>query len=148
MRTLIISISVVILIGCKSNSANERDSSNTSDSISELVVKIDSLELTDAAGELLNSVVLSESKINDIDLPFPLKDMTKDLESLFHDCSIKKEVGKQDGPDFPLYSIKCGNKEIGFFASIRSKKQGKFLNQDSKLTKAQNISANLIILAR
>ncbi len=31
---------------------------------------------------------------------------------------------------------------------IRSKKQGKFLNQDSKLTKAQNISANLIILAR
>ena len=116
MRTLIICFFLAILIGCNSNTTNKKDNSNASVNNSKLVEKIDSLDMTGVSGELLNTVVLSENKINDIDLPFPLKDMTKNLESLFHECSIKKEIGKQDGPDFPLYSIKCADKEIGFFA--------------------------------
>lgn len=116
MKTLIICTAFAILIGCNSNSVKEQVNSNTSDTISELVVETDSLELTNDSSEFLNTVVLSESKINEIDLPFPSKDMTKDLEFLFRDCSIKKEVGKQDGPDFPLYSINCADKEIVFFA--------------------------------
>lgn len=116
MRTVIISIMLSVLISCSPGPQDKRGGINTSDTGSSLLSKNDSFEAPDHTGELLDPVVLSESKINDIALPFPLKDMTEDLASLFHDCSIKKEVGEQDGPDFPLYSIKCAGKQIGFFA--------------------------------
>lgn len=61
------------------------------------------------------SVVLFESKINEIQLPFPKKDMVSDLQSLFGQYKILKEIGQQDGPDFPLYSIKHENADIVFF---------------------------------
>jgi len=116
MRELITCIFLATMIGCNSNLAKEQTDTNASNTISGQADKVDSLELTDNSGGLPYPVVLSESKINDIDLPFPLKDMTYDLKSLFYDCSITKEIGKQDGPDFPLYSIKCADNEIGFFA--------------------------------
>lgn len=116
MRILIICLSLAINIGCNLEPVGEQDSSNAPVTSCQKVVKMDSVESTNDAGELLNPIVLSERKINDIDLPFPLKDMTEELEFLFRDCSINKEIGKQDGPDFPLYSIRCEDKEIGFFA--------------------------------
>jgi len=67
------------------------------------------------AGELLGSVIISEHKINNIALPFPQEDMTKELESVFKSCEVTKEIGQQDGPDFPLYSITCGEKELCYF---------------------------------
>ena len=42
--------------------------------------------------------------------------MTADLATLFGNCSVQKEMGQQDGPDFPLYSVTCSNKDLVFFS--------------------------------
>jgi len=116
LRKLIICLSIPFALGCTSNSVHDLGNSHTSDTISEQVVKVDSLEIADDTNYWSIDVVLSENSINDIKLPFPRKGMTKDLAKLFQGCSISKEVGQQDGPDFLLYSINFNERELGFFA--------------------------------
>jgi hypothetical protein len=42
--------------------------------------------------------------------------MLSDLKINFKGFTVTKEIGQQDGPDFPLYSIKDENGQICFFA--------------------------------
>lgn len=60
--------------------------------------------------------ILNENSIGNIPLPLPRKNMVPDFKKFFSDKNVKKEVGKQDGPDFPMYSVY--NQEIltSFFA--------------------------------
>lgn len=60
-------------------------------------------------------IILFENKINEVPLPFPKKEMTFDLKSLFGAYKVQKKIGQQDGPNFPLYSVKNNGKDIAFF---------------------------------
>lgn len=44
--------------------------------------------------------------------------MLTDLQNAFKGWTVTKEVGQQDGPDFPLYSIKTGNNESAFWYGL------------------------------
>ena len=60
-------------------------------------------------------LVLKENGLNNIALPFKRKDMLSTLSKLFADFQVTKEMGQQDGPDFPLYSVKDQETELVFF---------------------------------
>jgi len=116
MRRIITYLPFAIFVACNPSTVHDKNNSITTDTSREVVPVSPTPKLEVESGELVNTIVLSERNINAIQLPFPLKDMTKDLEALFQDCSITKEIGEQDGPNFPLYSIKCANRDLGFFA--------------------------------
>ncbi|WP_149303806.1 hypothetical protein [Pareuzebyella sediminis] len=61
-------------------------------------------------------LLLFEDHIGTIPLPFPRKNMLSDLREAFRPLTVTKEIGQQDGPDFPLYSIRNGSKEVAYFS--------------------------------
>ena len=61
-------------------------------------------------------IILTDSSIADIPLPFPREEMLPRLESAFEGYTVTKEIGQQDGPDFPLYEVMDGEETIMFFA--------------------------------
>jgi len=60
-------------------------------------------------------VVLKEDSINDLDLPFPERDMYKELSSHFQNFKVFDKIGIQDGPDFRMISLVKEEKEILYF---------------------------------
>jgi len=63
-----------------------------------------------------DSIILYEDHLGDIPLPFPKREMLDELRQVFANLVVEKEVGEQDGPDFPLYSIKRVDGEIAYFS--------------------------------
>ncbi|MTI30863.1 DUF1131 family protein [Xanthovirga aplysinae] len=78
--------------------------------------KTTEIEDEDSTEALLDSITIYENRINEIPLPFPRKEMLEKLKKSFIQLGVTKEIGQQDGPDFPLYSLKNGETEICFFA--------------------------------
>lgn len=67
---------------------------------------------TTSAGQ----IVLTDSSIAGVPLPFPREEMLPTLVSAFAGYTVEKEIGQQDGPDFPLYQVMDGEQTIVFFA--------------------------------
>ena len=66
--------------------------------------------------EKKDSITIYEDRIGNIPLPFPKREMLDELKQSFKTFTIVKEMGQQDGPDFPLYALKRGDKELGYFS--------------------------------
>lgn len=100
-----------ILISCgegqKKNtgsaSKNDLETENTSNSV-------------DTNSEESKSIIIYENRLKEISLPFPRQEMLEQLKKSFKSFEIVKELGQQDGPDFPLYSLKKKETEICFFS--------------------------------
>jgi len=60
--------------------------------------------------------ILTENSIADIPLPFPRKEMLNKVTNAFQNYQVTKEVGQQDGPDFPVYLVKYQEETVLFFA--------------------------------
>ena len=61
-------------------------------------------------------LVLYEDSLNGIKIPFETNDnLLYYLQSKLNPYSVKKEIGQQDGPDFPLYTVQKEELEILFF---------------------------------
>jgi len=58
-------------------------------------------------------ILISENSLNSLSLPLPERDMLQDLQDMLIGYTVTKEIGQQDGPDFPLYSISAGDEKIG-----------------------------------
>ena len=128
MKSLLIFALLISMIACKENQVSEHitvvlTDTTTKPEINHSIpksvkpstsVNTDTLEVR--LDTLKHTIVLSENKINNIDLPFPLKDMTATLDSLFEGCKVTKGIGKQDGPDYPFYSINCNEEQLISFA--------------------------------
>lgn len=98
----------ILIISCKEvPKKNSADSSKTDEQINDSVAE-DKKES--------DEVTLYENRIDDIPLPFPKREMADELKRLFQPLTIVKEIGQQDGPDFPLYSLKNGKREMGYFS--------------------------------
>ena len=82
----------------------------------EEVDKTSELNTITESQKLTGKVILSENNIGGLKLPFPKKEVLQELKTIFNNCSVTKEVGMQDGPDFPLYTIKCDEKRIAFMS--------------------------------
>src|SRR5688500_9152166 len=63
-----------------------------------------------------DTIILYEDRIETIRLPFEKKEMLAELKNEFAGMTVTKEMGQQDGPDFPLYSVNAGDNDICFFA--------------------------------
>lgn len=63
-----------------------------------------------------DSIILYEDHMGDIPLPFPKREMLNELRQAFASLVVQKEIGEQDGPDFPLYSLKGDDGEIAYFS--------------------------------
>lgn len=61
-------------------------------------------------------MVLTENSIGEIGLPFDKSVTVKSLQKAFPNFEISKEIGEQDGPDFPLYDVKNDDATVLFFA--------------------------------
>lgn len=70
----------------------------------------------DANSEKGDSITIYENRIKELSLPFPRQEMLEQLKQSFKLFEIVKEMGQQDGPDFPLYSLKKKETEICFFS--------------------------------
>lgn len=64
--------------------------------------------------ENTSGVVLFEDRLGKVSLPFEHKEMLGELQKDLSDFSVTKEMGQQDGPDFPLYVIRNGEVQVGF----------------------------------
>lgn len=63
-----------------------------------------------------SELVLFEDHIGAIPLPFPRQDMLPELREAFRPFTVTKEMGQQDGPDFPLYAVRDGSREVAYFS--------------------------------
>ncbi|MFY0675633.1 MAG: DUF1131 family protein [Bacteroidia bacterium] len=63
----------------------------------------------------LETITLFEDSINGLSLPFSNDVTLADIDFAFNELKVFKEIGMQDGPDFPLYSVKNGNDVILYF---------------------------------
>lgn len=66
--------------------------------------------------ETVDTIRIGETNIQGINLPLARKDLINELRLAFKNYIVTKEIGQQDGPDFPLYSIKIDKNEVLFFA--------------------------------
>lgn len=62
-----------------------------------------------------DNLVLSEHQFGHIPLPFPHLEVMASLKENFGGYRVSKEMGQQDGPDFPLYSVKNAHVEMAYF---------------------------------
>jgi len=64
----------------------------------------------------MDTLVLFEDSIAGVLLPFKKGfDCFNLIKQTFPDLKVEKEIGQQDGPDFPLFSIRNGNDLIIYF---------------------------------
>lgn len=109
-RAIRLVLCLLMLMGCKQKASDKATpSGEDAETITEeSIVK----EIPTKNDEL----VLFEDHIGTIPLPFPRKDMLPELRYAFKPLTVTKEIGQQDGPDFPLYSVKDGSREIAYFS--------------------------------
>ncbi len=110
MRIFLAVMVVGFIIGACSQSSEPV--SVESEEISEVAIdKITKVE----ADEKINRIELKENNINGVDLPLNREMSLDQLVAAFKGYQVTKEIGMQDGPDFPLYSVKSNDQEILFF---------------------------------
>ena len=61
-------------------------------------------------------IILYEDSITGISLPFSKGDMLGEMRDAFSGYQVSKQVGQQDGPDFPIYIVADGAEELIVFA--------------------------------
>lgn len=59
---------------------------------------------------------LNENSIYGLAIPFGHLEMIDQIKKSFSGYEVTKELGQQDGPDFPLYSVKKSNNNVLFFS--------------------------------
>ena len=106
-RMLLITLT---LFGCSEadNSTTQNDSVSTTESVARTA-------LARSAANSVTNLVIAEHRLGEIPLPFPQSEMIVPLTAAFDNYSVSKEIGRQDGPDFPLYSIKINGLELAYF---------------------------------
>lgn len=100
-----------ILISCGEEQKKNTQSASKND-LEPIIIS----NAVDTNGDGNERITIYENRINEILLPFPHQEMLEKLKQSFRPFEIVKEMGQQDGPDFPLYSIKNGETEICFFS--------------------------------
>ncbi|MDB5258699.1 MAG: hypothetical protein JWM14_3394 [Chitinophagaceae bacterium] len=76
----------------------------------------DSIVLPKKPTEIFPDLILYEDSLNSIGLPLEKQEMLGLLKERLKPYTVKKEIGQQDGPDFPLYSVIKNKEELLFFA--------------------------------
>ena len=110
-------IMTVIFFSCKSEDGEKKSKYEVVQLSQTVTENHTSSRIATKNGEStdLDTITLYESRIDDINLPFPRQEMLTQLQESFEGLTVTKERGQQDGPDFPLYSLKDGDEEILFF---------------------------------
>ena len=107
--SLILTIAVVVC-GCGVNQDN-RPQNRSEDASAPHA----GTQTGDNIASVADRLVLSENQLGELALPFPNQEMIGPLGKVFDRYSVLKEIGEQDGPDFPLYSIKKSGRELAYF---------------------------------
>jgi len=64
-----------------------------------------------------DTLVLYESRLSSLDLPFPRKEMLDDLKKVFGKYIVTKAMGEQDGPNYLYYGVTDkGGSAVCYFA--------------------------------
>jgi hypothetical protein len=114
MKRVVPLIFTVVIFSCGTGSTNKPEtidlSKNADSSITESVDNDNTNRQVRT-----DTIILYENRIDRITLPFRKVEMLTELKKEFAGFTVTKEIGQQDGPDFPLYSIKERDNEICFF---------------------------------
>lgn len=132
MKKLIVLLIARSLLSCSSNSTDKTEKisvitdtvkSVSANSDSENVSNEKASEEAEIEKEIQDTIILekdmsrlNENSIYGLLIPFKRIEMLDQIKTAFSGYEITKEMGQQDGPDFPLYSVKKGNNEILFFS--------------------------------
>lgn len=111
MRRLALVYFALFSISCQTGS-NGDDKSAVASSYSQAMA-IDNSKLTKSLNA--DTIILYEDRIKGIGLPFDKRDMLEDLKEQFDGYTIVREMGQQDGPDFPLYTMSDKGQAVCFF---------------------------------
>ena len=114
MNRVVLFILAVLIFSCGTGSTNKTKTMDLQKNADSSIA--DSVDKDNTNRQVrTDTIILYENRIGGITLPFGKIEMLTELRKEFAGLTITKEIGQQDGPDFPLYSIKERNNEICFF---------------------------------
>ncbi|NMM48919.1 DUF1131 family protein [Marinigracilibium pacificum] len=125
MKNYIILTIAITLLSCTSNKTEKYEETKTPgmanlDIITSEPAKTSINHMEEEIGDTIihdeDLNRLYENSIFGLVIPFKRTEMINSIRKAFDGYEITKEMGQQDGPDFPLYSVKKGDNEILFFA--------------------------------
>lgn len=99
MKTYIYILTVIGLLTSCSNkqSDNKQTQSADSSAVQEIELKPDKIDYPE--------IVLRENSIDSFSIPFPEKEMLKELRNFYKPYWVERNIGQQDGPDFEYIDI-------------------------------------------
>ena len=99
MKQILFFIFLFGLISCSPNSQEKKvvDKESTDESVPETT----SIEQTRDYRE----IILSENKIDIFSIPFPEKNVLRELKDYYEPYWVEANIGQQDGPDFTYFEI-------------------------------------------
>jgi hypothetical protein len=100
------------LLSC-SNGLNEKDKTEFADIATKEFEE--EYHPEGATDNIFREIVLYETKIDSLDLPFPEKDMLSEIQNQFKPYTAERKIGEQDGPNYEYIEILRENKQVAFF---------------------------------